>query len=90
MTPWGIDLKVALVCALPRFRYFNYWFCFKGTRNFSSLSCQNISVSRYGSTFSQLIVMFFFLDVEVMNPSTFQISTVNCRCSDSVRKLTRV
>ena len=90
MTPWGIDLKVALVCALPRFRYFNCWFCLKWTPNFSSLFCQNISVSRYGSTFEQLIVMFSFLDVDVMNPSAFQMSTVNWRCSDSVRKLTRV
>ena len=79
MTPFGIDLKVALVCALPWFRYFNCWFCFKWTRNFSSLSCQNISVSRYGSTLSQLTVLFSFFDVEVMNPSAFQISTVNCR-----------
>ena len=77
MTPWGVDLKLALVYALPRFWYFHCWFCFKWTRNFSLLSRRNISVLRYRSTLSQLTVMFSFLDFDVMNLSAFQISTVN-------------
>jgi hypothetical protein len=49
MTPVGMAAKHALVCILPRLRYFSTWFSFRCTLNYRLPSIdQYISISKNG------------------------------------------